>query len=64
MATMRFRSTAVLALALALLTCSASLSEDAIQFEFGRDHRANPRLPEDVPDALIGFMRAHGLLAR
>ncbi len=37
---------------------------DAIQLEFGRDHRANPRLPEDVADALIGFMRAHGLLAR
>jgi N-formylglutamate amidohydrolase len=35
---------------------------DAIQLEFGKNHRENPRLAEDVADALIGFMRQHTLL--
>ncbi|MCA3180506.1 MAG: N-formylglutamate amidohydrolase [Burkholderiaceae bacterium] len=37
---------------------------DAIQLEFGRQHRADPRLPEDLGDALLAFMSQYGLLPR
>ncbi len=37
---------------------------DAIQLEFGRLHRANPRLAEDVASAILGFMQSHQLLSR
>jgi N-formylglutamate amidohydrolase len=35
---------------------------DAIQLEFGQQHRANPRLAEDVAASLLGFMTHHGLI--
>ena len=34
---------------------------DAIQLEFGRQHRADARLPEDLASAIVGFMKHHGL---
>lgn len=34
---------------------------DAIQLEFGRQHRADVRLPEDLASAIVGFMKHHGL---
>ncbi|MGV3725538.1 N-formylglutamate amidohydrolase [Hydrogenophaga sp.] len=37
---------------------------DAIQFEFGGQHRSNPRLPEDFAAALVGFMKAFDLLPK
>jgi N-formylglutamate amidohydrolase len=37
---------------------------DAMQLEFGRQHRSNARLPEDLADAIAHFMRAHGLLTK
>lgn len=37
---------------------------DAIQLEFGKQQRANPRLAEDLADALIVFMRRYGYLPR
>lgn len=35
---------------------------DAIQLEFGSKHRANPRLAEDLTDALVVFMTQHAIL--
>ncbi len=35
---------------------------DAIQLEFGRNHRANTRLAEDLADALVVFMTQYELL--
>ena len=35
---------------------------DAIQFEFGKQHRDNARLPDDLAEALIVFMTRHGLM--
>ena len=35
---------------------------DAIQLEFGRNHRSNPRLAEDLTDALVVFMTRHAIL--
>ena len=35
---------------------------DAIQLEFGKTLRADPRLAERVADALAAFMRGHGML--
>lgn len=40
------------------------LGIDAIQLEFGVRVRKNPRLPQDVADALHTFMRQHGMLSR
>ena len=40
------------------------LGIDAIQLEFGARIRKQPRLPQDVADALHTFMRQHGLLSR
>ena len=37
---------------------------DAIQLEFGRQHRASSRLAEDLAAALSGFMASHALIAR
>ncbi len=37
---------------------------DAIQLEFGRSHRANPRLAEDLADALVVFMTQYQLLPK
>lgn len=37
---------------------------NAIQLEFGARMRKQPRLPQDVADALHTFMRQHGLLSR
>jgi N-formylglutamate amidohydrolase len=37
---------------------------DAIQLEFGKQHRANSRLPEDFAEAIISFMRAFDLAAK
>lgn len=37
---------------------------DAIQLEFGRQHRANSRLAEDVALSVLGFMQAYELLDR
>jgi len=37
---------------------------DAIQLEFGKNHRARARLAEDLAEALIVFMTEHGLLPR
>ena len=37
---------------------------DAIQLEFGRQHRADPRLAEHLAAALVGFMSHHGLIDR
>jgi len=37
---------------------------DAIQLEFGRNHRANPRLADDLTEALIVFMNEYGLLSK
>ncbi len=37
---------------------------DAIQLEFGRLHRADPRLAEDAASAILGFMQSHELLPR
>lgn len=37
---------------------------DAIQLEFGRQHRASSRLAEDLAAALAGFMASHALIAR
>ena len=37
---------------------------DAIQLEFGRNHRANPRLVEDLTEALVLFMTQYELLPR
>jgi len=37
---------------------------DAIQLEFGRALRDDPRLADDVADALAVFMQQHGLLQR
>ncbi len=37
---------------------------DAIQLEFGRNHRANPRLAEHFSEALIIFMSQYGLLPK
>jgi N-formylglutamate amidohydrolase len=37
---------------------------DAIQLEFGKNHRANERLPEDLAEALVVFMTQCGLLSR
>lgn len=37
---------------------------DAIQLEFGRIHRANPRLGEDLADALVVFMTQYELLPK
>ena len=34
---------------------------DAIQLEFGRQHRADARLPEDLASAIVGFLKHHGL---
>ena len=35
---------------------------DAIQLEFGKTPRANPRLAEDLADAILDFMREYSLL--
>lgn len=37
---------------------------DAIQLEFGRNHRANPQLAEDLTDALMVFMTRYELLPK
>lgn len=37
---------------------------DAIQLEFGRNHRANTRLAEDLADALVVFMTQYELLPK
>lgn len=37
---------------------------DAIQLEFGRQHRASARLAEDFTAALLEFMASHDLIAR
>jgi len=37
---------------------------DAIQLEFGKNHRANTKLPEDVTEALLVFMRQYELLPK
>ncbi|MDP1954447.1 MAG: N-formylglutamate amidohydrolase [Polaromonas sp.] len=37
---------------------------DAIQLEFGRNHRANTRLAEDLADALVVFMTEYDLLRK
>lgn len=37
---------------------------DAMQFEFGRQHRSRSRLPDDVAAAILGFMRSFGLVAK
>lgn len=37
---------------------------DAIQLEFGKNHRANPRLAQDVTEALIVFMKQYELLPK
>lgn len=37
---------------------------DAIQLEFGRNHRANTRLAEDLAEALVVFMTQYELLPR
>lgn len=37
---------------------------DAIQLEFGKNHRANPRLAEDLTEALIVFMSQYELLPK
>jgi N-formylglutamate amidohydrolase len=37
---------------------------DAIQLEFGRQHRSSSRLPEDLAESIVSFMRAFGLVAR
>lgn len=37
---------------------------DAIQLEFGKNHRASERLAEDVADALVTFMTQYGLLIK
>ena len=37
---------------------------DAIQLEFGKKHRDNARLPDDLAEALIVFMTHHGLLPK
>lgn len=37
---------------------------DAIQVEFGRQHRSNPRLPEDLAAAIVNFMRAFDMVAK
>jgi hypothetical protein len=37
---------------------------DAIQLEFGKNHRANERLAEDLAEALIVFMTQYELLAK
>jgi N-formylglutamate amidohydrolase len=37
---------------------------DAIQLEFGKSHRANPRLAEDLADALVIFMTQFELLPK
>jgi N-formylglutamate amidohydrolase len=37
---------------------------DAIQLEFGKNHRANPRLAEDLTEALIVFMTEYELLPK
>lgn len=34
---------------------------DAIQLEFGRQHRIDARLPEDLASAILGFMKHHGM---
>jgi N-formylglutamate amidohydrolase len=36
---------------------------DAIQLEFGRNHRDNPRLPQDLTESLLAFMRQYALIA-
>lgn len=35
---------------------------DAIQLEFGKNHRANPQLAEDLTEALVVFMTQHEVL--
>ena len=37
---------------------------DAIQLEFGKSHRANPRLAEDLTEALVVFMNQYELLPK
>lgn len=37
---------------------------DAIQLEFGRKHRADPQLAENLAAALVVFMTEYGLLAK
>lgn len=37
---------------------------DAIQLEFGRQHRANRQLAEDLAGAIMRFMKAYGLLVQ
>lgn len=37
---------------------------DAIQLEFGKNHRANERLAEDLAEALMVFMTQYGLLPK
>jgi hypothetical protein len=37
---------------------------DAIQLEFGKNHRANERLADDLAEALIVFMTQYGLLPK
>ena len=37
---------------------------DAIQLEFGRQHRVDARLPEDLASAIVGFMKHHDLVAQ